>query len=170
VRVIAATNRDLQKLITTGEFREDLFYRLCVVPIQLPPLRERREDIPLLVEYFVQKFNARGERIREVSSRAMALLINYDWPGNVRELENAIEHAYVTSTTDRIERRFLPVALRNSAAAAESDPEGDIFCITEREQLMMALEKHRWKKADAASELGLSRTTLWRKMKQYDLA
>jgi len=170
VRVIAATNRDLQKLIATGEFREDLFYRLCVVPIQLPPLRERREDIPLLVEYFVHKFNARGERIREVSSRAMALLINYDWPGNVRELENAIEHAYVTSTTDRIERRFLPVALRHSEAAAESDPEGDIFCITEREQLMMALEKHRWKKADAADELGLSRTTLWRKMKQYDLA
>jgi PAS domain S-box-containing protein len=169
VRVIAATNRDLQKLIASGDFREDLYYRLCVVPVHLPPLRERREDIPLLVEYFVQKFNARGERIREVSSRAMAQLINYDWPGNVRELENAIEHAYVTSVTDRVERRFLPAAIQQAAVASEPDPEGDQFCASEREQLMQALDRHRWKKAPAAQELGLSRTTLWRKMKQYDL-
>lgn len=170
VRVIAATNRDLQKMITTGEFREDLYYRLCVVPITLPPLRDRREDIPLLVEFFVQKFNARGERIREVSSRAMAQLIEYNWPGNVRELENAIEHAYVTSTTDRIERRFLPTSLRGNTPETEEDTETDRFSASEREQLILALDRHRWKKSAAAEELGLSRTTLWRKMKQNGLA
>jgi PAS domain S-box-containing protein len=170
VRVIAATNRDLQKMIANGEFREDLYYRLCVVPITLPSLRERREDIPLLVEYFVQKFNARGERIREVSSRAMAQLIEHNWPGNVRELENAIEHAYVTSTTDRIERRFLPTTLRGSIAETEEDLESDQFNASDREQLIQTLEKHRWKKAATATELGLSRTTLWRKMKQHGLA
>lgn len=170
VRIIAATNRDLQKMIASGEFREDLYYRLCVVPITLPPLRERREDIPLLVEFFVQKFNARGERIREVSSRAMAQLIEYDWPGNVRELENAIEHAYVTSTTDRVERRFLPTTLRGSTLDTEEDLKSDRFSASEREQLIQILERHRWKKSPAAEELGLSRTTLWRKMKQHGLA
>jgi len=170
VRVIAATNRNLQKMIARGEFREDLYYRLCVVPIALPPLRERREDIPLLVEYFIQKFNARGERIREVSSRAMAQLIEYNWPGNVRELENAIEHAYVTSTTDRIERRFLPTTLRDTVPATEVDIESNPFNASDREQLIQALEKHRWKKGPAAKELSLSRTTLWRKMKQHGLA
>jgi PAS domain S-box-containing protein len=170
VRVIAATNRDLQKMIASGEFREDLYYRLCVVPITLPPLRERREDIPLLVEYFIQKFNARGERIREVSSRAMAQLIEHNWPGNVRELENAIEHAYVTSTTERIERRFLPATLRENATETDADRESDRFSASDREQLIKTLERHRWKKAPAATELGLSRTTLWRKMKQHGLA
>ncbi len=170
VRVIAATNRDLQKMIANGEFREDLYYRLCVVPINLPPLRERREDIPLLVEFFVQKFNARGERIREVSSRAMAQLIEHDWPGNVRELENAIEHAYVTSTTDRIERRFLPTSLLGNSPETEVDTETDRFNASEREQLIQTLDRHRWKKGAAAEELGLSRTTLWRKMKHNGLA
>ncbi len=170
VRVIAATNRNLQKMIAKGTFREDLYYRLCVVPITLPPLRERREDIPLLVEYFVQKFNGRGERIREVSCRAMAQLIEYNWPGNVRELENAIEHAYVTSTTDRVERRFLPTTLRDTVPTTEVDLESDPFNAPDREQLIRALEKHRWKKGPAAEELSLSRTTLWRKMKQHGLA
>lgn len=170
VRVIAATNRNLQKMIVKGTFREDLYYRLCVVPITLPPLRKRREDIPLLVEYFVQKFNGRGERIREVSCRAMAQLIEYNWPGNVRELENAIEHAYVTSTTDRVERRFLPTTLRDTVPATEVDLESDPFNASDREQLIQALEKHRWKKGPAAEELSFSRTTLWRKMKQHGLA
>ena len=91
VRVIAATNKNLLKEIEKGTFREDLYYRLCVVPLSLPALRQRREDIPLLAEKFMQKFNARGERLREISSRAMELMMAYDWPGNVRELENAIE-------------------------------------------------------------------------------
>lgn len=167
VRVIAATNKDLKKEITNGNFREDLFYRLCVVPIHLPPLRQRKEDIPLLIENFIQKLNARGERIQEVSSRAMALLIAHDWPGNVRELENAIEHAYVTSTTERIERRFLPESLRNIVVIDEdgSAPEEQ----GEENEIVRALKQHRWNKQDAAQALGISRTTLWRRMKELGL-
>ncbi len=169
VRVIAATNKDLKKMIKTGEFREDLYYRLCVVPINLPPLRERREDIPLLAESFLQKFNARGHRIKEVSSRAMAQLISYDWPGNVRELENAIEHAYVTSTTERIERQFLPGPISQAEIIRLPETEDSVHGTSERENILYCLEKHRWKKHAAAEDLGLSRTTLWRKMKQYGL-
>lgn len=172
VRIIAATNKDLKKEIERGTFREDLYYRLCVVPILLPPLRERKEDIPLLVEEFMSKFNGRGDRLHEVSTRAMAMLMEYDWPGNVRELQNAIEHAYVTSTTGRIERRFLPGAMQqvclpvvdaDEVGAVVESPDG------EREQLVRALDLHRWRKSDAARELGLSRTTLWRKMRQFGL-
>ena len=170
VRVIAATNRDLKEMIKTGEFREDLYYRLCVVPINLPPLRARREDIPLLVESFLQKFNARGQRIREVSSRAMAQLISYDWPGNVRELENAIEHAYVTSTTERIERQFLPGPVSQAEIIRMAETESSVHGTSEKENILYSLEKHRWKKNAVAEDLGLSRTTLWRKMKQYGLA
>ncbi len=170
VRVIAATNRNLKRMIAAGEFREDLYYRLCVVPVHLPPLRERREDIPLLVESFLQKFNARGQRIREVSSRAMAQLISYDWPGNVRELENAIEHAYVTSTTERIERQFLPKPIAQADIIRLPETQDSVHGTSEKENILHALEKHRWKKQAVADELGLSRTTLWRKMKQYGLA
>jgi len=170
VRIIAATNKELKEMIVQGDFREDLYYRLCVVPINLPPLRKRREDIPLLIESFIQKFNARGQRINEVSSRAMAQLISYDWPGNVRELENAIEHAYVTSTTERIERRFLPKQVAQADILRLPETENTVHGITEKEQIRYSLEKHRWKKHAAAHDLGLSRTTLWRKMKQYDLA
>ena len=157
-------------MIKSGEFREDLYYRLCVVPINLPPLRERREDIPLLVESFLQKFNARGQRIKEVSSRAMAQLISYEWPGNVRELENAIEHAYVTSTTERIERQFLPTPISQAEIIRLPETEDSVHGTSERENILYSLEKHRWKKHAAAEDLGLSRTTLWRKMKQYGLA
>jgi transcriptional regulator with PAS, ATPase and Fis domain len=166
-RVIAATNKDLRKEIERGTFREDLYYRLCVVPIHLPLLRERREDIPLMVEMFVQKFNARGHRISEVTSRAMAMLIAHDWPGNVRELENAIEHAFVTSTTGRIERQFLPASLHRVFA----EPEGAAVtgAGSEGEEILCALEAHRWRKHEAARELGMSRTTLWRKMREMGL-
>ena len=167
VRVLTATNKDLQQEITNGTFREDLYYRLCVVPIHLPALRQRREDIPLLVETFIQKLNAHGERIKDVSSRAMALLMAHDWPGNVRELENAIEHAYVTSTTGRVERRFLPASLRNIIATEEEpnsrDEQGD------ESEILQALKQFRWNKNETATALGISRTTLWRRMKQLNL-
>ncbi|HKJ04558.1 MAG TPA: sigma 54-interacting transcriptional regulator [Geopsychrobacteraceae bacterium] len=167
VRVLTATNKDLQQEITNGTFREDLYYRLCVVPIHLPALRQRKEDIPLLVETFIQKLNAHGERIKDVSSRAMALLMAHDWPGNVRELENAIEHAYVTSTTGRVERRFLPASLRNIIATEEEpnsrDEQGD------ESEILQALKQFRWNKNETATALGISRTTLWRRMKQLNL-
>lgn len=166
VRVIAATNKELRQEVEKGNFREDLYYRLCVVPLHLPPLRARKEDIPLLVEAFIEKFNAREERIQEVSTRAMALIMEYDWPGNVRELENAVEHAYVTSTSGRIERRFLPAALKGSAGTLESEAgplEG------ESGELLRVLNQCRWQKSLAAEQLGISRTTLWRRMKDAGL-
>ena len=165
--MITATNKDLQQEILNENFREDLYYRLCVVPIYLPPLRQRKEDIPLLTETFIQKLNAHGERIQEISSRAMALLMEHDWPGNVRELENAIEHAYVTSTTGRVERRFLPASLRGVVLTGDegsvSDAQG------EDNEILRTLRQHRWNKHDAAKALGISRTTLWRRMKQAGL-
>ena len=170
VRVIAATNKNLLREIEKGTFREDLYYRLCVVPLSLPPLRERREDIPLLVENFMQKFNASGERLREISSRAMATMMAYHWPGNVRELENAVEHAYVTSTTGRVERQFLPGSLHR---ALEEEQEAGTAAepgSQEAQEIIRALEMHRWRKNDAARELGMSRTTLWRRMRQLGLA
>ncbi len=167
VRVIAATNKDLRKEVAVGNFREDLYYRLCVVPLHLPPLRERKEDVPLLVEAFIEKFNARGERIQEVSTRAMALMMAYDWPGNVRELENAIEHAYVTSTSGRIERCFLPTVLQGVVGSASSDEESSGG--GGRGELLQVLERCRWQKKAAAHQLGISRTTLWRRMKELGL-
>jgi len=167
VRVIAATNKDLRQEVAHGNFREDLYYRLCVVPLYLPPLRERKEDIPLLVEAFIAKLNARGERIQEVSTRAMALIMEYDWPGNVRELENAIEHAYVTSTSGRIERRFLPAVMRHTSdreLAGEDLPK-----TSEQTEIRQVLEACKWQKAVAAKQLGISRTTLWRRMKEVKL-
>ncbi|HEX9638119.1 MAG TPA: sigma 54-interacting transcriptional regulator [Acidobacteriota bacterium] len=122
VRILAATNRDLPALVADGRFREDLFYRLAVVPIRLPPLSERREDIPLLVEHFIQKyrpryFAGREDQFEGISNRALARLMEHDWPGNVRELEHAIEYAMISTTTNRIERAFLPAALRSPTLA-----------------------------------------------------
>lgn len=168
VRVIAATNKDLRQEVARGNFREDLYYRLCVVPLYLPPLRERKEDIPLLVEAFIAKLNARGERIQEVSTRALALLIDYDWPGNVRELENAIEHAYVTSTSGRIERRFLPTVMQPDINVCDTSRE-NLCAIDEHARLRQVLDSCKWQKNAAAKKLGISRTTLWRRMKELEL-
>jgi transcriptional regulator with PAS, ATPase and Fis domain len=177
VRVIAATHRDLRTLVSGGAFREDLYYRLAVVPLPLPPLRERREDIPLLVQHFIAKYRPRYFRGREdefdgISNRALALLLGYDWPGNVREMEHAIEYAMISTTSNRIERAFLPLALRRTApppaveadATVEPPPEG------EEATLRHALDVHRWSIAATARALGVSRTTLWRRMRRLELA
>jgi two-component system, NtrC family, response regulator HydG len=177
VRVIAATNRDLRGLVSGGRFREDLYYRLAVVPVQVPALRDRREDIPLLVQHFVDKYRGRYFKDREelfegISNRALALLMAYDWPGNVRELEHAIEYAMISTTSNRIERAFLPLPLRRlqppeeapDAPAAAGEPED------ERSVLLRALEQHRWNIGHTATALGISRTTLWRRMRRLELA
>lgn len=181
VRVIAATNKDLKEEISAGNFREDLYYRLHVIPVIIPPLRERTEDIPLLVNHFMDIFNQKyGKTIEEVSSRAMHLLINYPWPGNIRELRNAIEYAFVCTNGSVIERVALPDELRKFGAAlppsasyqpagkslsrgGEADePEADSRL---RAELVMTLESVDGNRARAAKALGISRTTLWRKMK-----
>mgnify|MGYP003879131875 CR=1 FL=1 len=169
VRIIAATNRDLEADVASGRFRRDLFYRLNVVSIHLPPLRERREDIPLLVEHFVRKFGEKmGRKVRSVSPEAMRLLMDYDWPGNVRELENAIEHAFVMMRGDTILPEDLPETIRERKASVVPGGRG-LLEDGERQALLAALEQAGWNRGEAARILGISRTTLWRKMRKHGL-
>jgi PAS domain S-box-containing protein len=180
VRVIAATNRDLRNLVREGRFRQDLYYRLRVFQIDLPALREHKEDIPLLAESFMERFNRQtGKSIHSVSSEVRQCFMDYCWPGNVRELENTIEHAYVTCQGNEIGLFDLPPELRRSEfraaecagrAATRPQVESEVAsgAIT-REQLVTMLENCGWKKAEVARRLGLNRATIWRKMKQWSI-
>ncbi len=176
VRIIAATNRDLEKAIEEGKFREDLYYRLSVIPIHIPPLRERKEDIPLLVEHFLEKFNTeKGRSVSGVSPKAMERLMEYSWPGNVRELENLIERLVVLKRTGTIEVEDLPDKIKFGPAR---DPLGAIVLPEEgirleetihrleRELILQALRRTRGVKKEAAELLGMKRTTLIQKMKR----
>lgn len=161
VRVIAATNRDLEREVMEGRFREDLFYRLNVFPIELPPLRERREDIPLLVEHFLRQRNRPPD---VVSPEAMEALLTYDWPGNVRELENVIERALILAGEERITPDLLPFGRPKAGAKVELPDEGVNLEEVERELIIQALEKTGWNKAKAAKLLGISRRRLYSRM------
>lgn len=170
VRVVAATNRDLQEAVKGGGFREDLFYRLNVVPIHLPPLRERNDDIPLLVEHFIEKFNKKtGKKITSVTPEVMDILVDYPWPGNIRQLENAIEHAFVHCREGVIRPAHLPEELKAQrrslveGVALSSSPLAKL----EKQILLDVLTKNNWDRHNAAAELKISRTTLWRKTKKY---
>ena len=172
VRVIATSNRNLKEYIAEGRFREDLFYRLNVIPIHLPPLKERREDIPLLVEHFVQKYNEEnGKAITGVSQRALRLLLGYHWPGNVRELENMIERAVVTTRSDTLTEADFPVELSiGEAGALDSGlripmklEEGNKFLI------LKTLEKYGGNKTRAAEALGISARTIRNKLAEYQI-
>jgi len=184
VRIVAATNRDLRQLIAGGKFREDLYYRLNVVPIFLPPLRERRDDVPLLVGHFVERFRKEtGKPITSVTPDAMSALLDYAWPGNVRELENAIEHAFVRCPGTEIAPAHLPQEVRGAprqpdAAGATrlrgaEDAPGRAAAASadrgERERIIRALNETGWNRAAAARRLGLSRVTLWRKIQEYGI-
>jgi PAS domain S-box-containing protein len=174
VRIIAATNKDLAKLLTEGKFRDDLYYRLNVVKIDLPSLSQRREDIPLLIDTFVRKFNAKmGKKISGVSDRALRLLLRYDYPGNVRELENIIEHAFVLCGNDRIDLECLPKEIAGSQMETTfplPTKEESPFDQAEAEVIEKALKKHGGDRIKTANELGIGRTTLWRKIRKYRLA
>ncbi|RKY60358.1 MAG: hypothetical protein DRP94_00795 [Candidatus Latescibacterota bacterium] len=161
VRVIAATNRDLEREVREGRFREDLFYRLNVFPIELPPLRERREDIPLLVEHFLRQRNRPPD---VVSPEAMEALLAYDWPGNVRELENVIERALILAGEGRITPDLLPFGRPKAGAKVELPDEGVNLEEVERELITQALEKAGWNKAKAAKLLGITRRRLYSRM------
>jgi PAS domain S-box-containing protein len=166
VRVIAATNKDLLKAVRNKEFREDLYYRLNVIPIHLPPLRERREDIPRLADFVVQKFCERTARkCKQLSAEAMGLLTRYSWPGNVRELENAIEHGLVCSRGQTISPDSLPAYLIEATQA--SGPPARHPVDSEEKQIRAALEAAKWSKKKAAESLKINRATLWRKMRRY---
>ena len=164
VRIVAATNRDLPQLVREGHFRDDLYYRLNVIPVVLPPLRARRSDIPLLVDYFLAKYRLlTGKPIERISANAMDLLIAYDYPGNVRELENAVEHAFARTRAATIELEKLPLALREQEAVPVRSDGGE-------KDVLQALEQARWNRDRAAQLLGVSRTTLWRRMKALGLS
>jgi PAS domain S-box-containing protein len=168
VRVIAASNRHLEAEVAAGRFRQDLYYRVNVVKLRLPPLRDRREDIPLLAAHFVLHFNRlTGKTVEGVSREALALLMQHDWPGNVRELENAIEHAFVLCPGHLITPEHLPVHLRPSPAleAATGLRLKDI----EARAIWDALQRNQWRRMATARELGIHKNTLRRKMKELGL-
>ena len=169
VRVIAATNKDLGEEVKKGNFREDLYYRLNVIPINLPPLRERKGDIPLLVEYFLKRLSTQsGKGIKELSPGAMQSLINYNWPGNVRELENVLEYAFVLTKGKIIEAKALPPALRSSGIIWSKDKIASLED-NEKKFLIEMLNEFNWNKLQVAKRLGISRSTLYAKLKKYNL-
>jgi two-component system response regulator HydG len=169
VRILAATSRNLLDEIRDGRFREDLFYRLCVVPVVLPPLRQRREDIPLLAEHFLRKHgDCRREGVRGFTQEAMDVLQKHDWPGNVRELENAIERAIVLVQGDRI----TPADLLYYGVLTKPDAGGGgptSLTAIEKEHIAKVLRRHGGNRTAAAKALEIDRKTLWRKIREYGL-
>jgi DNA-binding NtrC family response regulator len=170
VRVLAATNKNLIKEVKSGNFREDLYYRLNVIPIYLPPLKSRRNDITLQARYFMQRFVAEQNKdIKDISSEAMRRLLDYDWPGNVRELENCIEHAVVLARGRQIEVSDMPPALQQAKSKGLTETHGNTIVENESKLLQEALEDCDWNKKQAAQRLGISRNTLYRKLKKYKI-
>jgi two-component system, NtrC family, response regulator AtoC len=181
VQVVASTNRDLEAATKEGKFREDLFYRLSVIPIQIPPLRDRREDIPLLVEHFVQRYNTQFRKsVKGVTPEGMKLLENYFWPGNIRELKNAIERAMILVDEDRIGVYQLPIRIAETANAGSATrstgnhhfklpPEGAGLDEIERQLIEQALQLASGNKTMASKLLKISRDTLRYKVKKHNL-
>lgn len=164
VRVVAATNQEIENLVKERKFRADLYFRLNVARLHLPPLRERRSDIPLLVNHYIQQMNLKFRRkITGFDCEAMDKLENYDWPGNIRELKNLVEAAFIELPDDCLDLAELPAAIRARLATMREMP------AEEREQLLGALLKTDWNVSQAAAELHLSRMTLYRKMAKYQI-
>jgi PAS domain S-box-containing protein len=169
-RVLAATNKDLRAMLQEGKLREDLYYRIQVFKLSLPPLRERKEDIPLLVQHFVDRFNrVKGKDITGLSREALASFMAYDWPGNVRELENCIEHAFILCHGGLIGVRHLPPPLREADKAGDGLPTGLTLAEIEARVIKEALRKNDGRKIATAVELGIDKTTLWRKIKRLGI-
>ncbi len=173
VRIVTATNRDLKEKVKSNRFREDLFFRLKVVEIHLPPLRDRRSDIPLLIAHFIQKFNTKYDKhIADVAHNAMELLMHHSWPGNVRELENVMEHAFVLCRQNQIRVRHLPKDMLKARPCADPHPPPPPpppTANSEEESIRRALETAHWKKKKAAKLLGISRSTFYRKLEKYGI-
>jgi len=166
VRVLAATNKDLFGQVEAGRFRDDLYYRLNVIAIHLPSLKDRKEDIALLAQHFLQKYNAKeGKKIQKFSANAMQALLDYEWPGNVRQLENAVSHAVIITPGEVIRRRHLPRFLRDAGEDAASASLSD----NERRLILKVLQEANWNKHDAARRLQVSRSTLYSKIQRYGL-
>jgi len=169
VRVVTATNRNLSLAVKQGEFREDLYYRICVFPIALPPLRDRKEDLPLLINHFVEKFEREmGKPIKQVSPPCLETLERYDYPGNVRELQNIIEHAFVCCDGAVIKNEHLPKDIQRQGPHGLTSSDLDNLKTIERETIYQVLARTGWRYKEASVRLGISRSTLWRKMKELD--
>jgi len=175
LRIISATNQNLARLVKEKRFREDLFYRLNVMRLDLPPLRVRRGDIPLLISHILKRLCAtRDTMVEKISNDTMELLLNYDYPGNVRELENIIEHALIVCQGKIIERNHLPLSLQGGLAPMPAAEEQQSFDqkieFSEKAIILEILRKYNWNKGKTASALNINRTTLWRKMKKYSIS
>jgi two-component system nitrogen regulation response regulator NtrX len=171
VRVISATNRNLQELITQNKFREDLFYRLSVVPIRVPPLRERREDVRALSEYFLAEFCVRNNfRSRQIDEEVFGILEEYSWPGNARELKNTVERMAILSPTDRISAAAVPLELRLMLAAESPSSLQQTRVSAERETILKALEQTNWNVSGAARVLGIERTNLHKRIRALGIS
>jgi DNA-binding NtrC family response regulator len=172
VRVIAATNRDLESMVKDGRFREDLYYRINVLPITIPPLRQRREDIPLLADYFIKKHGS-GRRIKGLAPAARNLIMDYPWPGNVRQLESAIERAILLCEGDQIDVEDLPLEIRQPAAVSNHTfklpPEGISFEELEKSLIIQAMEQTNWNITKASRLLGLSFRTLQYRLEKFGI-
>lgn len=170
-RVVAATNRNLKAMMEDGSFREDLYYRLNVVKIDLPPLTERKEDIPLLVDHFIHKYNLlKGRTIQGISPEVFACFAKYPFPGNIRELENIVEYAYILCKTKHIELHHLPEEVREWRKSHNYHSLLDPVARQEADKISRCLERHQGNRMKTAEEIGISRSTLWRKIKKYGLA
>lgn len=170
VRIIAATNKNLASLMREKKFREDLFYRVNIVKMEIPPLRDRMEDVPLLVDYFIDRLNSvQGKEISGITDEALTCLMSYEYPGNVRELENIIERVFVLCLSGQIERRHLPEPVCHVPASFGGDKEIDSFKHMEATFLMNALRRSNWNRAETARKLGIHKTTLFRKIKSLGL-
>ena len=172
VRIVAATNRDLKKEVQSGRMREDFFYRIHIIPITLPPLRERKDDLPLLIEHFLSVYKNKGSA-PEINGKLLGQLYNYDWPGNVRELQNVLQRFITLKTLDFMTSAVVESDLPAPADAAD-EPQGfeslsDAVDQFERNMIVKQLEANRWHKSKTAERLGINRKTLFRKMKQYGI-
>jgi DNA-binding NtrC family response regulator len=170
VRIIAATNADLEKKVKEGSFREDLYYRLSVIEIRIPPLRERREDIPVLVDYFIKSISEENKKdIKGIDDDAMTMLIGYDWPGNVRELKNVIERAVVLAKGEYITVAELPEKIKGAKVKGITGNLKDALSEYERSLIINAYEQHKRDKEATAKALGIDLVTLYRKLKKYGI-
>jgi PAS domain S-box-containing protein len=176
VRIVAATNKNLEALVQQGLFREDLYYRINIVKLFLPPLRARKDDIPLLVEHFLRRFNSlRGKEIQGLSPKAMNILMSYDFPGNIRELENIVEYATVVCKNHWVGKEHLPETLYQKIdprkiATPEATPESDpSLKAVEKDMIYKTLKKNNWNRKLTAAQMGIHPSTLWRKMKRLNI-
>lgn len=181
-RILTATNRDLAAMVEKGTFRKDLFYRLNIVNLRLPPLRDRKDDIPMLIAHFLNKINRNHPSRFSIHDDALRTMMHYDWPGNVRELENAVEHGATMASGGEIQVGHLPTQLQNEALTAlhaashveralQTEPTGEVvpLAVQERRAILDAIRKTQGDKLTAAKLLGIGKTTLYRKLKEYGI-